>query len=94
MQVTQSLPFSTTQQHIYCLIMQSHELNTTKPTNQYPGVIFPERMCVSKGVAVISTPAGEKEGVEIRSCGKFHLQHLSVVASPCNYKHEQCVVCL
>lgn len=32
--------FSTSQQHIYCLIMQSHELDTTKPTNQFPRVIF------------------------------------------------------
>lgn len=55
MQVTYYLPFSTSQQHIYCLIMQSHELDTTKPTNRFPRVIILEKLCVSKGIAVIFT---------------------------------------
>jgi len=42
-QVTQCPPFSTSQQHTYCLIMQSHELGTTKPTNQFSRVIFLEK---------------------------------------------------
>lgn len=71
--------------------MQSHELDTTKPTNQFPRVIFLEELGVSEGMAIILpaiTPAGEEEGMEICPSGKFHLQYLSVVGSPCNHKQE------
>lgn len=89
MQVTQHPPFTTSQQYIYCLIMQSHELDTTKPTNKFHRVIFLEKLCVSKGMAIISNSCWRGGGH-----GKFHLQHLSVVGSPCNYKQEQCEICL
>lgn len=72
-QVTQCPPFSTSLQQIYCLIMLSYELVTTKQTNQFPRVIFLEKLFVSRWWLWSPTPSGKDKGMVTHTSGKFHL---------------------